>query len=807
VVQEPDEAADALASGSSPSAIAPLALAFMLGACGGAAGAGSGGSSSGNASTGAASAASGSGAASGGASSGSSDSSGSPTSSGPQGPGGVCLASPPPTMACAGGVTTGLVPVGSTCWGPGELTLPETGFTVGAGATLTINPGTTVTGTGVITVNGGALSSMGAPSAPVKLFDTAIELTGGSHTIQYTILNSESDNAVDVDGASVTISHMQIQRFTLTGLNVHGANAKATVDFSTFGTTTTLFALGAGDAPTPPAVAVTIDAAASMGGSSITNSSLGFLQDAFNNGLDEEGTSSNLHLAYDFISGTANTIVTTDVAGVFNAAPGIADIPNLNHNLGPFAPALDRADPSAAFAREPAPNGGRANIGYYGGTECAQPTTVQLILPAGCESYPAGSTQTFTWHASPDTPAVPPPGTKTLAFSADNGATWQTLASIPAGSDPGTATVMLPAIASTQCQVRYSEDNDPTHITSVTPNFEVGAAPPASCIKPPRCPATDKTCKPFDAIAYEGYRDGQLPGGPEPTCAEVEQDLMILEPYTRGIRTYSSDPTEHDGMCIPGIADELSLDFHMGVWVDSINTDAINFAAIDASVGIVCGAANAPDGSGCPKGKAAHPSIKTVIVGNEYLLRVRQAFGDTTAEEKRLVSYIQYARARIPSSIEVVTAETYSDWLTASAALYEAVDRIIWHSHPWWEQIPIADAAARFATTHDLMVANMARLGISKPERCGETGWPWDIDNGAAIGSEANQAQYLHDLNAYSVASGLDYWFFEGFDEAWKVDEGAVGGKWGMWTSDRTAPPHPVIVNLATEIPASDEWP
>jgi hypothetical protein len=60
-----------------------------------------------------------------------------------------------------------------------------------------------------------------------------------------------------------------------------------------------------------------MDAAASMGGSSITNSSLGFLQDALNNGLDETGTTSNLHLAYDFISGTANTIVTTDQTGGF----------------------------------------------------------------------------------------------------------------------------------------------------------------------------------------------------------------------------------------------------------------------------------------------------------------------------------------------------------------------------------------------------------------------------------------------------------------------------------------------------------
>ena len=721
-----------------------------------------------------------------------------------QGPGGVCNASPAATMACAGGLTTGTVTTGSTCWGPGELTLPDDGFTVAAGATLTINPATTITGTGAIIVSGGTLNVMGAASAPVELFDTSIQLTGGSHTIAYTILNSEADNAVDVDGATLSVSHMQIQCFTVTGLNVHGANAKVTVDFSTFGTTTTLFAVGASDTPTPPAVAVTMDAAASMGGSSITNSSLGFLQDALNNGLDETGTTSNLHLAYDFISGTANTIVTTDQTAVFNAAPGIADIPNLNHNLAPFAPALDLADPSAVWTKEPAPNGGRANIGYYGGTECAQPTTVQIISPAGCESYPAGSMQTFTWHASPDTPALPAPGTKTLALSSDNGATWQTLATIPAGMDPGTATVALPAVMSTQCQLRYSEDLDPTHIVSVSPSFEVGAAPPPACTLPPRCPATDKTCKAFDAICYEGYRDGQLPGGPEPTCPQVLQDLTILQPYTHGIRTYSSNPMEHDGMCVPGAADQLGLDFHMGIWVDSTNTDATNYAAVDASVGIVCGA---PSANGCPQGKSVHPSIKTVIVGNEYLLRVRQAFGDTTVEEKRLVSYIQYARSRIPPSIEVVTAESYPEWLTASPALYDAVDRIIWHSHPWWEQIPIAQAASHFASTHDLMTANMKALGITKPERCGETGWPWGIDNGAAVGSEANQGQYLHDLNAYAASVGLDYWFFEGFDESWKVAEGAVGGEWGMWTSDRTAPPHLVIMNLASEIPASAEWP
>jgi exo-beta-1,3-glucanase (GH17 family) len=245
-------------------------------------------------------------------------------------------------------------------------------------------------------------------------------------------------------------------------------------------------------------------------------------------------------------------------------------------------------------------------------------------------------------------------------------------------------------------------------------------------------------------------------------------------------------------MCIPGIADTLGLDLHMGIWVDNTYPDADNFAAIDASLSIVA---------------QGHPSIKTLIVGNEYLLRVRQSLGDSVAAEQRLVSYINYARMKAPPNIEVVTGESYPDWLSASPALFNAVDRIMWHSHPWWEQFPIDQAAAHLATTHDQMRAKMQQYGISKPERLGETGYPWAVNNGAAVGSEANEAQYLHDLSAYSASVGLEYFFFEGFDENWKNAEGPVGGKWGLWTADRTAPPHMIIQNISSLIQPQDEWP
>jgi exo-beta-1,3-glucanase (GH17 family) len=309
-----------------------------------------------------------------------------------------------------------------------------------------------------------------------------------------------------------------------------------------------------------------------------------------------------------------------------------------------------------------------------------------------------------------------------------------------------------------------------------------------------RADAGDARGKYFKAVCYEGYRDGQMPGyGPsaQPTCDQVRQDLTILAPYTRGIRTYNSSSTLHDGKCIPTIADQLGLDLHMGVWVDDTYTDAGNLAALDDSIGVLCGG---PRPGGCPKG-SAHPSIKTMIVGNEYLLRARQRRGDTQAAEARLVGYIQYVRARTPPTIEVVTGESYPDWLNASPALYRAVDRILWYAHPWWDEVPASEAAGHLKTTHQRIVAKMKAYGIRKGERLGETGYPWAEQNRLAQGSEAAQALYLKDLDAYAASVGLEYWFFEAFDENWKTLEGPVGVSWGMWKADRT--PHAVITGIA----------
>ncbi len=312
-----------------------------------------------------------------------------------------------------------------------------------------------------------------------------------------------------------------------------------------------------------------------------------------------------------------------------------------------------------------------------------------------------------------------------------------------------------------------------------------------------RCPGRRAHCKYFKAVCYEGYRDLQSPGGAEPTCEQVAADLARIAPFTKGIRTYGSRSTEHDGKCIPALTDRLDLDLYMGIWIDSSLPDAANIAAIDESIAVAQG----------------HPSVKMLIVGNEYLFRARKAFRDRDAAEMNLVRYIRYARTRASPSIAVLTAEADMEWLEASPALFAAVDVVVWQAHPWWAGIAISQAAGAVKTTHERLLAIMKRYGVGKREVLGETGWPWAAQDGEAVGSEVNQAQYLRDINRYSASVGLEYWFFEAFDESWKNEEGPVGGAWGLWPANRSMPGRQVIAGLpipprvTSLIPAVDMWP
>jgi hypothetical protein len=87
-----------------------------------------------------------------------------------------------------------------------------------------------------------------------------------------------------------------------------------------------------------------------------------------------------------------------------------------------------------------------------------------------------------------------------------------------------------------------------------------------------------------------------------------------------------------------------------------------------------------------------------------------------------------------------------------------------------------------------------------------ETGWPSDgTANGAAIPSVTNANYYLLDFVSWAVTNGIDYFYFEGFDESWKLaSEGPVGSHWGIWDTNGVIKPGMASVFSGSLLP--DTW-
>lgn len=95
-----------------------------------------------------------------------------------------------------------------------------------------------------------------------------------------------------------------------------------------------------------------------------------------------------------------------------------------NFHLQSGAPGIDAGDPASAFANEPAPNGGRVNLGYDGNTSNATTSPakfIQVLSPAGLEKFLIGQTITVSYHASGEASGA---GFVKLEFYNANTSTW-----------------------------------------------------------------------------------------------------------------------------------------------------------------------------------------------------------------------------------------------------------------------------------------------------------------------------------------------------------------------------------------------
>jgi sugar (glycoside-pentoside-hexuronide) transporter len=251
-------------------------------------------------------------------------------------------------------------------------------------------------------------------------------------------------------------------------------------------------------------------------------------------------------------------------------------------------------------------------------------------------------------------------------------------------------------------------------------------------------------------LCFSPYLEGQAPGA-KVSEAQIRSRLQIIRPHTRWIRTFScTDGHEHT----PRIAHELGMKTLVGAWLGTHR--AINEREIEGAIQVA---------------RAGHADI--VAVGNEVLLR-----GDLSEDE--LLAYIERVRRALPG-VTIGYVDAYF-LFEKHPRVTAACDVVLTNCYPFWEGCPREQAIAYMQA----MVQRTRAVAGGKRVIVSETGWP---DRGSAfhgaVPSVEGAMRYFVDTQLWADQDGIEVFYFEAFDEAWKVGaEGDVGAYWGLWDKD-----------------------
>jgi len=295
----------------------------------------------------------------------------------------------------------------------------------------------------------------------------------------------------------------------------------------------------------------------------------------------------------------------------------------------------------------------------------------------------------------------------------------------------------------------------------------VGAREDGFSMRPFRAESGDRWIG--NAICYGPHRDGQRPGGPSPSAAELREDLLLMLPHWNLLRIYGS--SGFAGTLLQVIHDDdMDMKVMLGVWV-APDDEAGNRREVDAAIELA----------------AAYPDIVLAVsVGNETQI----SWSAHRCSPDLLVEQVRRVRAKV--AIPVTVADDFNFWnKPESGAIAAEIDFITMHAHPMWNGRQLDNALPWLAAQVDSVQALHPDMTVV----LGETGWATSVhDQGEQAElikgrpGEAEQDSFHDAVTVWADDRRMAVFFFEAFDENWKGGShpAEVEMHWGLFRADRS---------------------
>ncbi|KAK0621099.1 putative glucan endo-1 [Lasiodiplodia hormozganensis] len=263
-----------------------------------------------------------------------------------------------------------------------------------------------------------------------------------------------------------------------------------------------------------------------------------------------------------------------------------------------------------------------------------------------------------------------------------------------------------------------------------------------------------------------------------PSQNNVTRDVAVLSQLTPAIRLYGTDCNQTE-MVLHAI-DRLGLTdtkVWLGVWLG--NNDTTNDRQIAQFWQIL------------DKHKA--DPFAGVIVGNEVLYRKDLS----STELAKILGDVKKNLTDHNWDLPLATSDLGDNW---TSDLAEEVDVVMANIHPFFAGVEASEAASwtwSFWQNHDVAVTKNLQ---GKTHVISETGWPSGGGNDCGESTCTSDTQgsvagvdemniFLDDWVCSALKNGTEYFWFELFDEPWKIMYNTKNenweDKWGLMTVDR----------------------